>query len=97
MTQAICPTPQATLEQLLLEVSAGVSLNEAASVLGMQASTALQIMQQHEMETRVLNLVRVWTDSQFQLLADESPPPTVSNQIESESNVVDFSAHFRPR
>ncbi len=97
MNQMICPTPQATLEQLLLEISAGVSLDEAASVLGISASTALQIMQQYEMEARVLNLVRVWTDSQLQLLAEESPPSTASKQIENESNVVDFSAHFRPR
>ena len=97
MTQVICPAPQATLEQLLLEVSAGISLDEAARVLGIPASTALHIMQQHEMEARVLNLVSVWTDAQFKLLAEESPPRAASNQIEGESNVVNFSAHARLR
>jgi hypothetical protein len=93
MAQAISQAPQATIEQLLLEVSAGVSLDEAAGVLGIPASTALHIMQQHAMETRVLNLVQVWTDAQFKMFAETKS----ASAVEGASNVVDLASRFRLR
>ncbi len=96
MSQLMRPAPQATIEQLMLEVSTGISLDEAARVLGISSSTALDIMQQHEMETRVLNLVSVWTDAQFKMLAEESPTPAAP-RIEVGGNVVSFAAHVRNR
>ncbi len=97
MSQLVRPVEQSLVEQLLLEVSTGVSLDDAARILGISSAAALDIMQQHDMEVRVLNLVSIWTDAQFKLLAGEAPAPAASNQPEIPNNVVDFSAHFRVR
>jgi hypothetical protein len=78
MIQVICPASQATLEQLMLEVSSGVSLDEAAGALGIPLHTALHIMQQNEMEARVRNLAGAWVDAQGKLPTGVSAAPTVS-------------------
>jgi hypothetical protein len=78
MSDATSAIPQAMAEQLMLELSAGVSLDEAAGILGIQSSTALHIMQQHAMEIRLHNLAKAWADAQFKMPAEMSTTPSAS-------------------
>jgi hypothetical protein len=99
MTQMMCAASQATLEQLMLEVSAGVPLEQAATLLGISIHAAVHIMQQNEMESRLHNLVSAWTDAQFKLPVGVSPTSSLTAFFDGRNNVADLTArllHDRP-
>jgi hypothetical protein len=76
----------------MLELSAGVSLEEAARVLGIQDDEALHIIQQPAMEIRLTNLERAWADALLKMPGnfDVGLVPDGDN-----SNVVPFPVRKR--
>jgi hypothetical protein len=79
-------------EHLMLELSAGVSLEEAARVLGIQGDDALHIIRQPAMEIRLTNLERAWADALLKMPGnfDADLAPDGDN-----SNVVPFPVRER--
>ena len=92
MSGTLCTGPRDLAEQLMLELSAGVSLEEAARVLGIQDDEALHIIQQPAMEIRLTNLERAWADALLKMPGnfDVGLVPDGDN-----SNVVPFPVRKR--